>query len=511
VIEVSDVHDDVLERKILKPDPGLIKSLGLNHTLQSAVADLVDNSIDAGAGRVLIRFEIEDDVPVGLTVVDNGRGMNGGEADEAMRLGRQRRYATDAQGHFGIGLKAASFGHADTLTVCTSPRRGEYHGRRLRKVDVQRDYSCEVLDPAVISAELTDHLALLGATTGTSVRWSDTRFPRATGIGKGDWLDESKTQLRMHLGLVYHRLLTSGRIRMDIEVHDVGLAESGPPEAVMPIDPFGFPVAAVAGYPRMLVATLGKVRLRLECHIVPPKASGPEFRLYGRDGSEYQGFFIYRNDRLLQVGGWNEILTSDRDRALARVVIDDFESLQNFVRMNPEKSGISFTHELEAAIAEATTGSGRNGGVSFKDYIERAESVLVESRRRIRKRSPVVEPAKGLHEDVRRVIRAEVPIRRDEDPVEIRWRRMRSEKFLELERETRVIYLNQRYRAMLTGGRTGLSDAPMLKTLVYLLTQNHFTGQYWGSKDRDLLDMWDVILGAAVRTEHAYRNGEVNP
>ncbi|WP_158634122.1 ATP-binding protein [Amycolatopsis sp. WAC 04169] len=510
MIEVP-VHDDVLERKILEPDPGLIKSLGLHHTLRSAVADLVDNSIDAGAGRVLIRFEIEDDVPVGLTVVDNGRGMNGVQADEAMRLGRQRRYATNAQGHFGIGLKAASFGHADTLTVCTSPRRGEYHGRRLRKVDVQRDYSCEVLDPAMISGELADHLALLGAATGTSVRWSDTRFPRATVIGKSDWLDESKTQLRMHLGLVYHRLLTSGRIRMDIEVHDLGLRESGPPEAVMPIDPFGFPVAAVSGYPKTLFATLGKVRLRLECHIVPPKASGPEFRLYGRDGSEYQGFFIYRNDRLLQSGGWNSILTSDGDRALARVVLDDFESLQNFVRMNPEKSGISFTHELEAAIIGATTISGRNGGISFKDYIERAESVLVESRRRVRKRSPVVEPTKGLHEDVRRVIRAEVPIRRDEDPVEIRWRRMPSDKFLELEREARVIYLNQRYRAMLTGGRTGLSDAPLLKTLVYLLTQNHFTGQYWGSKHRDLLDMWDVILGAAVRTEYAYRNDEANP
>lgn len=45
---------DVLERKILDPDPRLIKSLGMHHTLESAIADLVDYSIDAQASRVLI-------------------------------------------------------------------------------------------------------------------------------------------------------------------------------------------------------------------------------------------------------------------------------------------------------------------------------------------------------------------------------------------------------------------------------------------------------------------------
>jgi hypothetical protein len=58
---------------------------------------------------------------------------------------------------------------------------------------------------------------------------------------------------------------------------------------------------------------------------------------------------------------------------------------------------------------------------------------------------------------------------------------------------------------MLTGGITGVSDAPLLKSLVFLLTQDHFTGQYWGSRDRDLVDMWNSVLGAAVRTEETYR------
>ncbi|MCE3556315.1 ATP-binding protein [Pseudonocardia sp. RS11V-5] len=61
---MSSTTDGVLERKVLAPDPGLIKSLGAHHSLESAVADLVDNSVDAGATRVLIVFETENGEPV---------------------------------------------------------------------------------------------------------------------------------------------------------------------------------------------------------------------------------------------------------------------------------------------------------------------------------------------------------------------------------------------------------------------------------------------------------------
>ncbi len=497
---------EVLERRVLRPDPGLIKSLGMHHTLESAVADLVDNSIDAGADRVMVIFETGEDRPTGLTIVDNGRGMNGEQADDAMRLGRQRDYEDHAQGHFGIGLKAASFSHADTLTVCSTPRRGEHHGRRLQRRDVQRDYSCDVLTPESVRRTTDRLLTPLSAETGTIVSWSDTHLPRTTG-GRLDWLEDAKTRLRMHLGLIYHRLLDADRLRLDIEVFDHDVQESGAPEPVTAIDPLGFAASAVPGYPKPLVAAVGDRSVSLICHIVPPKSSGPAFRLYGRDGADFQGFYIYRNDRLLQAGGWNHVVTHDRNRALARVVIDDFASLDGLVRMNPEKSGIVFSHELQHAIAHATE-PGHAPAVSFADYVERAEAVLADSRRRRRARRPVAEPSKGLHEEIRRVIRAEIPLRRDEDPVEIRWRRMPRDKFIELEREQRVVYLNQHYRPMITGGKTGLSDAPLLKTLVFLLVEEVFKGQHWGPRDRDSIDMWNAVLGAAVQTEYDYRTDE---
>ena len=116
-----------------------------------------------------------------------------------------------------------------------------------------------------------------------------------------------------------------------------------------------------------------------------------------------------------------------------------------------------------------------------------------------------MQPGTGLHENVRRIIRAEIPLRRSEGPVEIRWKRLKDGKFMELDRSERTVYLNQRYRTMFTGGITGVSDAPLLKSLVFLLTQDHFTGQYWGPRDKDLIDMWNSVLGAAVQTEEKYR------
>jgi len=497
---------DVLERIILEPDPGLIKSLGAHHSLHTAIADLVDNSIDAIADRVIVSFEVDRGVAVGLTVVDNGHGMNGRQADDAMRLGRRRKYKAGSQGHFGIGLKAAAFSHADTLTVYTTPGGGSYHGRRLRKADVERDYSCEILEPTTAKREAARWLRSLRARSGTVVRLSDTTFPRFTGAKLDEWLNGVIADLRMHLGLIYHRLLADGRIRIQLESYDHDLGQAGVPEEVTPIDPFGFPVSAVAGYPKTLIATINETSIEMNCHIVPPKSSGPQYRLYGGDGAAFQGFYIYRNDRLLQTGGWNHVTTKMPSRALARVAIEDFASLRDHVRMTPEKTGISFTADLQNALTLARSVRGGAKAMSFEDYLSRAETVLISSKRRIHGRKPVVAPGRGLHEHVRRVIRAEIPLRKNEDPIDIRWRTLPPDMFMELDREARVVHLNQRYREMLTGGYTGLSDAPLLKSLVFLLTEDHFTGQHWGPRDKDLVDLWNSVLGAAIQTEDSYRS-----
>ena len=95
---------------VVAPDPMILNAIGLNYALEAAVADLVDNSLDAGASNVLVRFIRRGPRLVSLCIVDDGLGMDGDQLHDAMALGKRRDYGPNDLGHFGLGLKAASLG-----------------------------------------------------------------------------------------------------------------------------------------------------------------------------------------------------------------------------------------------------------------------------------------------------------------------------------------------------------------------------------------------------------------
>src|SRR3954451_22473673 len=101
----------------LPPDPRAYEALGRNHTLEAAIAELVDNSVDAGADHVLVRLVRHGDRLIRLLAVDNGSGMDDRRIDIAMTVGGRRKYGDDEIGRFGLGLKAASFSQARSVTV----------------------------------------------------------------------------------------------------------------------------------------------------------------------------------------------------------------------------------------------------------------------------------------------------------------------------------------------------------------------------------------------------------
>ena len=106
----------------------LIRSLrDIGYEFVDAVADIVDNSVEAEATVVSInlKFEGEDSY---LTIADNGTGMASKEMQEALRFGSNRVYGdSDDLGRFGLGIKTASLSQCERLTVST--RRGEERAR----------------------------------------------------------------------------------------------------------------------------------------------------------------------------------------------------------------------------------------------------------------------------------------------------------------------------------------------------------------------------------------------
>ncbi len=129
-------------------DPSIIRALGLHHTLVTAVADIIDNSIDAGAGHVLVRFLQTGSRISGLRIIDDGSGMDGTTLEAAMEYGVQRAYQDSDQGMFGVGMKAASISQADTFTVYSRAENAEPAGRRVSVTDrmdapVREDFSSD--------------------------------------------------------------------------------------------------------------------------------------------------------------------------------------------------------------------------------------------------------------------------------------------------------------------------------------------------------------------------------
>ena len=99
----------------------LIESIrDIGYTIETAIADLVDNSISAGANNIKILLINNDNNQPFLSVEDDGEGMTENELLSAMRLGSKdpnivRR--KDDLGRFGLGLKTASFSQCRKLTV----------------------------------------------------------------------------------------------------------------------------------------------------------------------------------------------------------------------------------------------------------------------------------------------------------------------------------------------------------------------------------------------------------
>lgn len=482
----------VVDRRVLPPDPAVMSAIGRSHALHSALADLVDNSVDAGARKVVIRFVMRRGRLVSLLVADDGRGMDDDAIDAAMTVGRRRDYGEGSLGHFGMGLKAASFSQAESLTVLSRRRAGPAVGRRWVVHDAA-GFECDVIDPAVAAAEL-DAPWLEGRPTGTLVRWDGVRsFPAARDPAvTSDFLEREGYELRAHLGLVLHRLLQEGRVSISTDVLDADQNEVGSARAVEPIDPFGYRHSGDREYPRTLAADVAGRTLPLECHIWPARSESTSSRLYGRSAEAFQGLYYYRNDRLLQAGGWGGAVVAHRRLQLARVAVD-ISAHADLFSMSMEKHAVHARPEFVRALEHAE---------GFADYLQAAQGVYRAAQHRTRGRSAVLPPGKGIGPDVRHAVADELPFLPGGQRLDIRWARLEDDRLFDVDRGERTLWLNTRYRNTVLGGRRGsLNDAPLVKTLLYLLLEDVFRGTYYGARDKDNVELWQTLLTAAVKAQ----------
>lgn len=271
---------------------------GLGYSTPTAVADIIDNSVSAGASEVRVDFAWAEGNSR-VSIVDNGRGMSDAMLESAMTLGDKspldERHPGDL-GRFGMGLKTASLSQCRRLTVATV--------KADERTCLRWDLDALALEPSggwlllegPASGSAAFLIPLADKETGTLVLWEsmDRVVTKAyTAIDYVDLID----QVEAHLAMVFHRLLDSARLRILI---------NGRP--VAPWDPF------MSGHPAkpwnspITRSSADGVNVAVECHVLPhkDKLSAEEFeRGAGPEGwNAQQGFYVYRNERLLVAGGW---------------------------------------------------------------------------------------------------------------------------------------------------------------------------------------------------------------
>jgi hypothetical protein len=333
------------------PDPQLMESMrAVGYTLETAVADIIDNSITAGGDQVDVRFTTIPEPRI--AVVDNGSGMDQETLVQAMKLaGRPPSHGRQPYdlGRFGLGLKTASLSQARSLTVATK------QGQTLRAVRWDLDYlaktdrwSLQVLDDTEIYS-LPWIESLNSHESGTLVLWEKLDQIHAAPELVESQLDELMKHVRDHLGLVFHRFTGS---TMPPLTKPLALRING---ATVPrVDPFLTHHRGTREGPQEDI-NVGDATVTVRPYTLPyiSKLSAGDRQVALVAGSlrDSQGFYIYRVGRLVLWGTWFRIIPRDELGKLARVQVDMPNTLDHLWALDIKKSSASPPPEVRRRLA----------------------------------------------------------------------------------------------------------------------------------------------------------------
>jgi hypothetical protein len=349
----------------MEPDPlGTFNILANSgHSLPSAIADLIDNSIDNRATKIEIAFPNPNDGGKWMCIRDNGTGLSRDELRNAMRIGNQRDYEARELGRYGYGLKGASWSQADTLTVLTK-KNGVSSVLTWDKGHLERTRKWEVLEAPIPSQY--QQATEVSEDTGTSVLLRNMRPPAKTTTIRGiDPHTIQESEIRDHLGLVFHRFLTGdarGHSKVTIYINGV---------PVEPNNPVSHPSTTKLNSQTIQFPTdneTGQVNITLQAFILPTEEELKTF--HAKDGekavsdalsmyslrnrmNENQGLFFYRLDRLIKWGGWCGIFAEDEHTKLLRVTVDFDRAADEPMKVNISKREVQLPLNLREAIKSA--------------------------------------------------------------------------------------------------------------------------------------------------------------
>lgn len=312
----------------------------IGYSLQTAIADIIDNSITAKARNIWIDFTWNGKDTT-LVITDDGIGMSRGELVNAMRPGSKNPLAdrnSEDLGRFGLGLKTASFSQCRILTVAARQQKQEIIYRAWNLDYVGKTGEWKLLN-YLSDTKLTKRLESCG--NGTAVIWQDIdRLVKTTKTdSEGDleiFLGRIK-QMEMHLQMVFHLFMESGKLSFWLNDNKI-----------IPWDPY------IRKNNNTKLATEHQLRdgIKVSAYILPHNSELSretfENASWIKGWNAHQGFYIYRNGRMIIDGEWLGMYKQEEHSKLARIMVDvpNTSGLDTEWQLDIKKSTVQLPNDI---------------------------------------------------------------------------------------------------------------------------------------------------------------------
>ena len=336
------------------PDPGRtiegLRDTGYN--FETAVADVVDNSIAANATKIDIRVELDFRNEVMLTIADNGCGMNKNELTQAMMYGSPAKADPASLGKFGLGLKTASTAFCRRLSVISRSSGNENSLMATWDLDHVISKNKWLLqlseEPGQEALDYLDAIADQGP--GTVVLWEKVdrllrEYKTPGGVVARNALKKRCQNLKEHLAMTYQRFLDS----QDERAQDVRITLNG--EVVEPWDPFQKEFSELVAKDTVEVEIDNSETLAefsVQALILPRREEFPEDGMAkaAKLSADKQGLYIYREQRLIHAAGWLGMFQNEPHGTLLRVEFSFDHRLDSAFHLDVKKSQIILNDDL---------------------------------------------------------------------------------------------------------------------------------------------------------------------
>ena len=330
----------------ISPSPNIIGTLSHSgYKIDTSIADLLDNSIAHNAHLINIRFNFQDlDINNwSVEIEDDGDGMDSITLSNAFIMGerslKDKREKTD-HGRYSVGMKTASIAQADYLLVVSKMRNKKFTAKAMDMNylnDSKEWLGYDFDNDSDYENIIHDH--------GTTVIWKKLKFIDKSlpyDLAKKDLFSKME-KVSNYLGMVFHRFIENGSLKIKIQGKEIKAW-----------DPF-----FQRNLKTKLVDSYEDEWIKTKTFILPSKDETTEdefLKMTKGDALSYQGFYVYRNNRMILAGGWLSLKNCKPHQKLnsLRISIDFDSKLDEYFDVGFTKSTIDFpkniTDKLEKIV-----------------------------------------------------------------------------------------------------------------------------------------------------------------